>query len=494
MQAILLATSEQPRFAPLDEFLPAPMMPVLNRPVIEHAIVQLARHGVKEIHVALYHLGGSIEAHCGDGKRWGVRLKYHLQREPLGTAGAVKWASDACTETFVVIPGDALITVDLASALAEHRAHHAAVTSIVAASAFTGAFICEPSILAAIPPRTPFDFVTELIPALERAKQITHTFDATDWNPLDSFADFQRAQNLGLHNAQPRARQIAPGIWVGRNAVIHPTVALAAPVLIGDDCFIGRAVELGPHVVIGANVFLDDEATVAESTVLDDTYVGKLVKLEQRVAAKTWLIDARTSESTRVVDHFLLAENAPTALGGIVRDALDRVVAFIVALVMLPLAILVGVLAYIASGRVFAHAPRLGEREAATSQPRRFALRRFATTRTNGNASALGRWLARWDLDRLPEWWNVVRGEMSLVGVQPLSEAQAAQLQEDWQFQRHACRAGITGLWYTQTGKRAPLDEILIADAYYAATRTWRGDLALLARTPGAWWRRAREN
>lgn len=488
MQAILLATSEQTKLAPLNEFLPAPMMPVLNRPVIEYAIEQLARHGIKDIHVALYHLGGSIEAHCGDGKRWGVRLTYHLQREPLGTAGALKWASDALTETFVMFPADALITVDFTAALAEHRARNAGVTSIVAGEMLTGAFICEPHVLDGIPARTSFDFANDLMPVLERVGEVMHRFQASEYNPLNSFADFQRAQNLGLQNKHMHARQIAPGIWVGRNAVIHPTVALAAPVCIGDDCFIGRAVELGPNVVIGANVFLDDEATLTESTVLDDTYVGKLVKLDQRVAAKTWLIDTVTCEGTRVVDHFLLAENTPTALGSVVWNVVDRFVALVWLIATLPLSILVGILTLLASGRVFAWSLRIGNRDATTNEPRRFMLAQFATAN-----NALGKWLTTWDVHRLPEWWNVVRGDLNLVGVQPLTPEQAAQLKEDWQFKRYECRAGITGLWYTQTSAPASLEDALIADAYYVATRSWRADLAILARTPGAWWRRAME-
>ncbi len=486
MQAILLATSEQKKFAPLDEHLPAPMMPVVNRPVIEYAIEQLAQHGVKDMIVALYQLGGSIEAFCGDGKRWGVRLTFNLQREPLGSAGAVKWAQAALKETFIVMPADVLITADLTAALAEHRARNADLTCLIAGPAITGAFICEPGVLDAIPARTQFDFATELIPALERANKVVHRFEASDWNPLNSFSDFQRAQNLGLQNARTHARQIAPGIWVGRNAVIHPTVALAAPVCIGDDCFIGRAVELGPNVVIGANVFLDDEATVTESTVLDNTYVGKLVKLDQRVASKTWLIDTATSQGTHVVDSFLLAENTPTALGSVVWNVVDRFVALVLLIATLPLSILVGILTLLASGRVFAWSPRIGNRDATTNEPRRFILAQFAASN-----NALGKWLTTWDLHRLPEWWNVLRGDLGLVGVQPLTPEQAAQASEDWQKKRYECRAGLTGLWYIQTGKQATLDEILIADAYYVATRNSRGDLGILWRTPGAWWRRA---
>jgi lipopolysaccharide/colanic/teichoic acid biosynthesis glycosyltransferase len=76
------------------------------------------------------------------------------------------------------------------------------------------------------------------------------------------------------------------------------------------------------------------------------------------------------------------------------------------------------------------------------------------------------------------------------VGVKPLLPSEAALLNEEWHQKRYECSPGLTGLWYIQTNAESDLDAILVADAYYAATHTWRDDLLLLWRTPRAWlWR-----
>jgi lipopolysaccharide/colanic/teichoic acid biosynthesis glycosyltransferase len=90
----------------------------------------------------------------------------------------------------------------------------------------------------------------------------------------------------------------------------------------------------------------------------------------------------------------------------------------------------------------------------------------------------------------LPELLNVVKGDLRLVGVKPLSSEEINEITEDWQRQRHDYNPGFTGLWYLQTLPKSSLDDILIADAYYVAVRSWREDLKILKQTPSAWYRR----
>jgi lipopolysaccharide/colanic/teichoic acid biosynthesis glycosyltransferase len=105
--------------------------------------------------------------------------------------------------------------------------------------------------------------------------------------------------------------------------------------------------------------------------------------------------------------------------------------------------------------------------------------------------------MQRWELERLPELWNVITGDLALVGVRPMSPVEVASLQEAWEQKRNEYPAGFTGLWYVHGthshGLEASLLEAsLIDDAYYTATRSWQGDLVLICRTPQAWWRRRR--
>jgi lipopolysaccharide/colanic/teichoic acid biosynthesis glycosyltransferase len=288
------------------------------------------------------------------------------------------------------------------------------------------------------------------------------------------------------------ARQIADGIWVGRNHVIHPSVRLAPPVYIGDNCQIGRDVELGPDVVIGKNVVIDDEATISQSTVLDHSYVGQLVNIADRIVHKSMMIDVNSAKATEIVDEFLLGEAQPTLIDAGLQRIWDGFASLLLLLLTLPLSLIIALLTLLTTGRIFERSAHLGTQpgKAGSSHLESFALLRFCTHRGE-KLTGFGRWLEKWDLHRLPELYNVLTGKMSLVGVKPLLPEESAQIKEAWQLQRHEYQAGFTGLWYVQNGRNSQLDETLIADTYYIATRTWREDLKILRKTPAGWWNRA---
>jgi NDP-sugar pyrophosphorylase family protein len=543
MHVLLLATDEQPKLRLLTEALPTPLVPIVNRPVMAVAVEILARAGYKDLFVSLCNRGGSIASYFGNGSRWGVQIEYLIQREGWGSAGALAWAGQLLTETVLVLPADSIIDLDIDAALAFHRAHGGPATMILhepagdradhlvyldesdavrAMSAaqsdglaldHTGAFLFEPQVLQFIPTRTYFDSYNQLIPALLSAGVEVYGYHMSGyWNGLESFQEYQEAQQVFLYsayeNAKPRSesshtqlprvrfpsiegQQIAPGIWVGQNHIIHPSVRLAPPLCIGEGCRIGYGVELGPEVVIGSSVVIDDDATIFQSTVLDRTYVGQLVSVNNRVIYKTTLIDAQTSESTQVVDPFLLAETRVATGNGWFRRALIVIVVLILLLVTLPLTLLIGLAVAITSGgRVFVRSPRVGRVAGMTrSEPtvRTFDLLAFRILGSDGTMSRLGRWLYHWELDRVPELWNVLRGDLELVGVKPLLPEEAAALNEEWHQKRYECPPGFTGLWYIQTSAGNDLDDILVADVYYAATHNWRADLRLFWRTPAAW-------
>ncbi len=543
VQAILLATGETNKLRPLTETVPAPMLPVADRPVMLYAVELLARQGIKQILVSLYHLAGDVEAYLGSGKRWGVSLNYLLQRDALGTAGALKWAQAAITQTVVVLPGDAIVDVDLTAVLAQHRQRQSRATVVVhrrdlnGATAvalnangqllderhtdgremvyLTGVCVFEPEVLAHIPPRTTFDIHTQLLPALMAAGIAVDAYEMPGyWNPLVTFADYHAAQQHVLYsawghsdglNGQPalhypslEGRQISEGIWVGRNHMIHPSARLSPPVFIGQNCQIGPDVELGPEVVIGSNVVIDDDATISRSTILDRTYVGQLVNIDGRFVNKNLVVDKLTAESTQVVDQFLLGQ-VTTLLDDRFLRLGDAILASLILVLTLIVTVPIALLLLVVNGRVFDKLERFGGWPDPANQPapaalQKFFLWRFAMGRKSGGETAVGRMLQRLELHRLPELWNVLRGDMRLVGVKPLTAVEINQISEAWQQKRHECPAGFTGLWYIQTRPGSSLDEILITDAYYVATRSWRANLRLLGQTPLAWGRRLKQN
>ena len=543
MQAIILATSETSRLQPLTDSIPTAMLPVLNRPIMVGVIEQLAQQGLKNVLVSLYHLPGSVEAYFGSGQRWNISIEYILQREPWGTAGALKWAENSLTDTFLVLPADQIFELDFKALLTWHKAHKSQATIVIRSNGTgpgvalasngrvtalcpadttpsplgfsTGIYLFESSVLQAIPFRTVWGITEQLLPHLIEKRGAVYGYPLSGfWKPIESFGDFQTAQwsylthlELGDRDGyrspiRPeipfRAHPVARGIWVGRNTLIDPSVSLSPPIFIGENCFIGPDVELGPEAMIGSNVLVDDGATIAHSTILDNTYVGRFVHVKKSIVSAGLLIDVETGDSTQVVDQFLLGEARSFGAESFFQRLPDVLLALMLLLGFSPFLLGVALAAWLASGNIVSRVEQVGTHThhafpAQGENPLRiFTLFRFSTRKSNGEITSLGKWLEKWELHRLLELWNIVIGDLRLIGVRSLSLNETSKMIERWQQKRNEYFPGFTGLWYLQTHSTSTLDEILIADAYYVATRTWRDDLRIFWLTLPAWWKRAK--
>jgi NDP-mannose synthase len=130
MQAILLAGGKGTRLRPYTTSFPKPLVPIGDYPIIEVIIRQLFRSGIDEIIISTGHLAGLIEAYCGDGRRWGVKIRYVWEEKPLNTAGCLKLVG-RLDDHFLVMNGDLLTTLDYQWLIREHLDQGAAATVAV---------------------------------------------------------------------------------------------------------------------------------------------------------------------------------------------------------------------------------------------------------------------------------------------------------------------------------------------------------------------------
>ena len=128
MRAMVLAAGLGTRLRPITYGKPKPMVPVLNRPVMEHIARLLARHGFEQTIANLHWFPETIEGHFGDGSALGLELTYRREQQLLGTAGGVRNAADFLGSSFLVISGDALTDIDLAAMRDFHESHDGIAT------------------------------------------------------------------------------------------------------------------------------------------------------------------------------------------------------------------------------------------------------------------------------------------------------------------------------------------------------------------------------
>jgi mannose-1-phosphate guanylyltransferase/mannose-1-phosphate guanylyltransferase/phosphomannomutase len=128
MRAMVLAAGLGTRLRPITYEMPKPMVPVLNRPVMEHILRLLARHGFERTIANLHWFPDLIEAHFGDGGELGVELTYSPEEQLLGTSGGVRNAAGFLGDSFLIISGDALTDLDLRAMREFHESHDGVAT------------------------------------------------------------------------------------------------------------------------------------------------------------------------------------------------------------------------------------------------------------------------------------------------------------------------------------------------------------------------------
>jgi NDP-sugar pyrophosphorylase family protein len=222
MKAVILAGGAGRRLHPDTLTVPKPMLPIGERPMLEIIVAQLGRHGIRDLVFATGHLGAVIRDHFGDGRSFGVSIRYSSEERALGTAGPLDLLRPVLDGTFLVLNGDILADLDLGAIVADHRrrgsdatvvlAHHREATAfgvveidergdvaswsekpIVERLVSAGACVLEPSTLALLPRGVATDlpdFVMALVRAGMRVRAFVHS---GYWLDIGRPADYERA-------------------------------------------------------------------------------------------------------------------------------------------------------------------------------------------------------------------------------------------------------------------------------------------------------------
>lgn len=220
LTAVIMAGGYGMRLRPLTEVLPKPMLPVGDRPLLEHIITQLCRAGIRRVHLTTHYKGEIIAQHFGDGRNFGVEIQYVQEEQPLGTAGALSLLTPP-DEPLLVMNGDILTRLDFRSMLAFHQEQQADLTvavrqyevrlpyGVIKTNGHTvtgitekptiqhfvnaGIYLLNPDICRFIPAGRPYD-MTDLISHLVSSGYQVASFPVCEyWQDIGQVEDYQRA-------------------------------------------------------------------------------------------------------------------------------------------------------------------------------------------------------------------------------------------------------------------------------------------------------------
>jgi mannose-1-phosphate guanylyltransferase/mannose-1-phosphate guanylyltransferase/phosphomannomutase len=306
---MVLAAGLGTRLRPLTYEITKPMVPVLDRPVMEHILDLLGRHGFGEVIANLHYFPDSIREHFDD------RLEYRYEEELLGTAGGVRACSDFFGEdSFLVISGDALTDIDLTALAARHRETGGVATLAVKRVADTreygvvlhdregritgfqekpapeealsdlgncGIYVFRPEIFDYFPDRPFVDWAKDVFPVLLENDIPFHIHEVHEyWNDVGSLSELKQGTFDALRgqlHLEVEGDEVRPGLtvaggtsladdvevegeaWFGRDVTVGAGVRMMGPIVLGDGATIGAGSSLrgcivfpGTHVEPGS--------------------------------------------------------------------------------------------------------------------------------------------------------------------------------------------------------------------------------------------------
>ncbi|MBS1904168.1 MAG: NTP transferase domain-containing protein [Bacteroidetes bacterium] len=327
MKAIIMAGGFGTRLRPLTMHLPKPMVPLMNRPMMEHIVRLLKQHGFHDLTSLLYFHPDAITSYFGDGMPFGVSMHYVKAEADYGTAGSVRNATEqlGINERILIISGDVLTDFDLTQAIKYHEEKGAIGTIVLTRvknplqygvvitdeggrierflekpswgevfsdTINTGIYILEPEAFNRIPYKREFDFSKDLFPMLLEEHAGLYGYIAEGyWRDignlgeyheahLDALASRVRIQSAGtpVKNAMIESGAMTEGVEfygfnvIGKNAKVAPGVKLLNCV-IGADCVIHGGSRID-HTVMWNSVEIGERTQVSYDVICNDTTIG----------------------------------------------------------------------------------------------------------------------------------------------------------------------------------------------------------------------------
>jgi len=332
VRAMVLAAGLGTRLRPVTYAMPKPMVPVLNRPVMEHSLRLLAEHGFAEAIANLHWFPQTIEGHFGDGSPFGVELTYSHEEHLLGTAGGVRNAAGFLGDSFLVVAGDALTDLDFTAMREFHESHDGIATMatkrvaetdqygvvIAGADGRVQGFQEKPDPAEALSdlantciymfraevfdffpapgtslaagegdPAEFADWAMDVFPALLENDVPFYSHEIGDyWNDIGNLDELRQGNMDALRGAvrvDPGAPEVAAGV---RAASPLGGAEVEGPVLIGSDVEIAEGVRIQGPAIVGDGCRIGAGAWVRDSILLAGAELGEGAMLLGAIAGR----------------------------------------------------------------------------------------------------------------------------------------------------------------------------------------------------------------
>jgi len=344
MKAVVMAGGFGTRIQPLTHSRPKPMLPIMNKPMMEHTMMMLKDLGIDEFIVLLYFKPEIIKDHFGDGSDFGIKITYVVPDDDYGTAGAVKLAQKHIgDDNFIIISGDLVTDFDFKKLFDFHASKKAklsiGLTSVENPLQFgvvianednviekflekpswgevfsdtinTGIYIIESEILDYIPHGENFDFAKDLFPLLMQKEIELMGYSLNGYwrdvgNPESYREVYEDILNKRVNFKIDGYKKEYPDgvLYSSVEYDLDPSVEIIGTVVLDDNVVLKKGVKLN-NVVVGKNVTIGEDSKIRNSIFWEDIEVGKNAKFDNTLVCN----DNKISKNVTAKAGLILAQ------------------------------------------------------------------------------------------------------------------------------------------------------------------------------------------
>jgi hypothetical protein len=491
MRAVIIATGQSPDGFLLHDRYPVPMLPLVDRPFIQHVVEYFVHQGVLVFDWLLCHLPEEIEQFLGTGKRWGAEFRYHLVRDPFRPYPGVRALPLGAGEEEPILFGHAdrlpaiRLTEGEAPAAGKDPVLYAWRRSADKAWRWSGWALFAPAA-----------WREQAWPDVDEQGLYRHLCSGGAATPrrvaiprplsARNFASLLAANRAVLRGDFPglllNGKAPEQEVRLSRNVVLHPAAQLIPPVYIGEDCEVAAGARVGPNVFVGPGCVIDRRSALTDAVVLPGTYVGECLELDNVLADRNRVARALPGRPVRVEEDCAVASLAEGAFSRWAGRLLSMAAGLTLLLLAAPVLLLVALGLKLARRGKVLHVTRVVRLPAGPGAGTwdTFGLWSFrprgGPDRTGGPGRA---GVGHFFLEFLPALVNVARGDLRLVGLPPRTPEEVQQLGPDWRALYLQGRAGIVSenLLAPETPSE---EETYATEGVYAVTGGVGRDLGLL--------------
>jgi NDP-sugar pyrophosphorylase family protein len=488
MIGVIVVPGHSPKMQSLDAKRSLALLPIGDRPLLQHIVEGLVAQGITSIELIVEHAPEAVEALLGNGDRWGCKFRFHLAAQPERPYRSLKIISEIRTEPWCLIHAESYPCSELpVGKVAETVLFYGTTdnstddnNASARGEAWKGTAIFPPGVITD-------EFANQTSGELRRhLENLVLNSEATavkvdKWLDASTPAALLQTQTMlldrRLNSVAISGTEREPGIWISRNVVIHPTVELTAPLYVGPNSRLNRGVRLGPNAVIEGECIVDTNTTIEHSLITAGSYVGEGLELSRAVVDQNLLINVRLGTSVDIVESFLLGGlKRPRRQNWLVRG-IQSVLAVLLIVVFLPVSLLSVIVFAVMRRLTYMSVPivQLPARESELIS-RTYSLTCLGPDAWSAPRKAGWRTFLR---QFLPGLSAVATGRISLVGLPPRTAEEISRLSADW---RDLYLGGVAGL-ITEAALSLsdPGDETqrYLADAYYVVRRSFIYDIKL---------------